>query len=86
MYVDGSILYSQEGTTQGDPLAMPMYAIALLPLIEGVNPEQSVTQMWYADDATACREDQKAKRLVECPRLTWSKVWLPCEYIKDTSM
>ena len=61
MYVDGSILYSQEGTTQGDPLAMPMYAIALLPLIEGVNPEQSVTQTWYADDATAAGKIRKLK-------------------------
>ena len=61
MYVDGSIIYSQEGTTQGDPLAMPMYVIALLPLIEGVNPEQSVTQTWYADDATAAGKIRKLK-------------------------
>jgi len=51
LFVDGTTLYSQEGTTQGDPLAMPMYAIAILPLIHRVNVE--VKQVWYADDATA---------------------------------
>ena len=34
-----------------DPLAMPMYALATLLLIHRVN--ESVTQVWYADDATA---------------------------------
>ena len=53
LFVDGSTLFSQEGTTQGDPLAMPMYALALLPLVERVNTNSSVTQTWYADDTTA---------------------------------
>ena len=50
LFVDGERLLSQEGTTQGDPLAMPMYALATVPLI--LSPD-SVTQVWYADDATA---------------------------------
>ena len=53
LFVDGSTLYSQEGTTQGDPLAMPMYALALCPLIEKIKLDTSVIQLWYADDATA---------------------------------
>ena len=57
LYVSKSetILKSREGTTQGDPLAMDMYALASMPLIndlnikcEGVNVKQS----WYADDRT----------------------------------
>ncbi len=51
--VDGDILHSCEGITQGDPLAMPMYAIATLPLINELRSETEATQVWYADDACA---------------------------------
>ena len=51
LFVDGSSLLSQEGTTQGDPLAMPMYAIATTPLIHSLPSD--VQQAWYADDASA---------------------------------
>ena len=59
LFVDGSTLHSQEGTTQGDPLAMPTYALALLPLIEKINPDFAVVQTWYADDATAAGRIKK---------------------------
>ena len=54
LFVDGDVLYSNEGTTQGDPLAMPFYALATLPLICKLS--KSVVQAWYADDAYACGE------------------------------
>jgi len=50
--VDGDVLYSEEGTAQGDPLAMPFYALATVPLIQKFTAP--VTQVWYADDASAC--------------------------------
>ena len=44
---------STEGTTQGDPLAMAMYALAIVPLIHKLrNNSPEVKQVWYADDAT----------------------------------
>ena len=53
LFIDGVTLLSQEGTIQGDPLAMALYAIAITPLIDHLEDE-SVKQIWYADDATAC--------------------------------
>ena len=52
LFIDGETLFSQEGTTQGDPLAMAMYAVAISPLIRRLEDE-GVKQVWFADDATA---------------------------------
>ena len=51
MFIDGSSLLSQEGTTQGDPLAMPMYAIGIIPVIQQL--KSLARQVWYTDDAAA---------------------------------
>ena len=52
LFIDGSTVYSKEGTTQGDPLAMAMYAIAITPLIRLLE-NHGIKQVWYVDNAAA---------------------------------
>ena len=51
LFIDGEYVLSQEGTTQGDPPAMGMYAQGILPLIKQL--DDLVKQVWFADDASA---------------------------------
>jgi len=51
--IGGETLLSEEGTTQGDPLAMPMYALGVIPLINTLTDDLN-KQVLYAEDATAC--------------------------------
>ena len=52
LLISGEILMSEEGTIQGDPLAMPMYALATVPLLKRFPGD--IKQIWYADDTCAC--------------------------------
>ncbi|CEM26585.1 unnamed protein product [Vitrella brassicaformis CCMP3155] len=54
-------LWSQEGTTQGDPMAMPMYAAGTLPLIRSLKePAEQGPQVWFADDSSKCSSLERA--------------------------
>ena len=47
-----SFLHIKEGVIQGVPLAMIVYGIGILPLINNLKQEiPCVTQPWYSDDA-----------------------------------
>ena len=46
LFVDGEVIYSTEGTTQGDPLTMAMYTIATIPLIHKLDKLSQVKQVW----------------------------------------
>lgn len=52
LFVGGKVLLSREGTTQGDPLAMVMFGLATVPLIQRVRTANTV-QCWFADDAAS---------------------------------
>ena len=52
LFIDGQHIFSSEGTTQGDPLAMVMYSISVTPLIASLQ-DPRVGQVWFADDASA---------------------------------
>ena len=51
LYIGKSTILSQEGTTQGESLAMAMYGIAILPLISRLHND-SLTQKRYAGDSS----------------------------------
>ena len=53
LFVNGQTVWSEEGTTQGDPLAMLLYALATVPLINHLSNIPDIKQVWYADVASA---------------------------------
>ena len=53
LLVSSRVIWSEEGATQGDPLAMTLYALATIPLINRLGSTPDVKQVWYADEASA---------------------------------
>ena len=49
MFIDGECILSEEWTTQGHFLAMAMYALSTVPLINKL--EGLAAQVWFTDDA-----------------------------------
>ena len=59
--IGGREIKSAEGTTQGDPIAMGLYAVSLQPLITHLNLSSQAGQCWFADDASASGTLQELK-------------------------
>ena len=62
----GYVILSKEGVTQGCPLAMLLYGLALVPLAEDLREEvPGVVQPWYADDAAMAGRASEVSLLME---------------------
>ena len=63
----GEHVLSKEGVTQGDPLAMVLYGIGLLPLVHSLRHFQSsrCRQSWYADDSGFAGEFERMKEWLD---------------------
>ena len=60
--MNGSKLKSEERVTQGDPLSMAMYGIAVLPLINRLNVTET-SQKRYAEDGNSASELTKLREV-----------------------
>lgn len=85
--VSGELLYSCEGLTQGDNLAMAAFGANTLPLIRRLKEQLplSLLQKWYADDASATGEPRDLRQFFDTVtslgpnygyRVNPSKCWL----------
>ena len=59
-----TVLTSTGGTTQGHPLAMPMYGIGITPLSE-LMQKLNFTQKWYADDESAAGDLKSLRAILD---------------------
>ena len=63
----GKEILSQEGTTQGDPLAMPFYSLSTVSMINHLQTEiDHIKQVWLADDGTSAGKIEKLHEWYLC--------------------
>ena len=53
LFINGQSVISRERMTQGDPLAMTMYALGTFPLIQQLKTKVDIEQVWYANASAA---------------------------------
>ena len=63
LFIAGSKAYIliREGVTQGDPMAMLVYGIAILPLTKKLKNLEKWKQNWYADDSACLAKFKELK-------------------------
>ena len=64
LFIDKRVMMSQEGTTQSDPIAMSMYGVATLPLIDMLE-DQILTYKWYADDSNVTGSLESLRKVLD---------------------
>lgn len=63
----GEVVWSREGTCQGDPLAMAFYALATQPLVKQLAECcPNAPQVWYADDDAAVGKLKALREYWDC--------------------
>ena len=63
----GKEILSQEGTTQGDPLAMPWYSLCTTTMINHLQTNfENVKQVWLADDAASASKIEELHKWYLC--------------------
>ena len=73
--VGGLEISSSEGIIQGDPIAMPIYAIGI---IGPSNLTGTVKHEAFADDLTGAGKIKIYESMVGSDRYTWYHSWLYC--------
>ena len=66
LYLSGDTIQSEEGTTQGDPLAMPFFGVSAMPIINATETP-GCKQVWIADDATGIGD-------IDALKIWWDKI------------
>ena len=74
LFVGGVEMFSQEGTTQGDPLAMAMVGLATAPLIRKI-ATPNATEAWFADDAGCGGSLKQSAKMMGSPLQHWTSIW-----------
>ena len=67
--IGGKEIVSAEGTTQGDPLAMGLYALSIQPLITSLQAASIVKKCWFADDASGAGSIMETRTLAPLVRI-----------------
>jgi hypothetical protein len=77
LFVGESVLLSQRGSQQGDPLGPALFALAIQPVIEGLMGQEGLHwQCWFLDDGLLVGSEAALRRLLPLLATELSKLGL----------